>query len=486
MSRAKITTFVGLVDSEDDLDISTAKGSKAAKKMPPAKKTRGATAGRPTKPSQTKQAAARSALTEKASNIAEKPGQGKGTKRPASDDIEEDQDSTEVTETSRTGRGRPRANKAPKVAEEEDELSQIQIEPVAPTRGRRGRKPKANVEVEVPETQPQEMDFKEIPETQQPVDMADTSTEPVEQTKALPRMDLPPIPTPRRHQSRVLSSPSRKTTSTSESEQSDSALRRRLGELTRKYDNLEAKYRDLREIAVQEAERNFDRLQKQSEERANTDKQLIATLKAKLAADSELAKDVERLRKQLEDSQNKVDELQGKLEGAQSSLTESKTEIKTLSTKLTAARSAEPAPVKVPGSAMKNVHGNNRHQPGGAEAAAQLAQKKELLQKKENLYGDLTGLLVCGVKREKDEEVFDCVQTGRNGTLHFKLAAGTEGDSDQFADEQFMYKPQLDSDRDQELIDLLPDYLVEEITFPRLHAAKFYSRVVKALNESPE
>lgn len=49
-----------------------------------------------------------------------------------------------------------------------------------------------------------------------------------------------------------------------------------------------------------------------------------------------------------------------------------------------------------------------------------------------------------------------------------------------------MYKPQLDDRRDNELIELLPDYLVEEITFPRPHAAKFYSRVLKSLTEKLE
>lgn len=129
-----------------------------------------------------------------------------------------------------------------------------------------------------------------------------------------------------------------------------------------------------------------------------------------MASETAIAKDAEHLRKQLEDSQKTIEELQGKLNGAQSSLAEAKTEIKTLSTKLTAARSAETANVKVPGSAMKSSHANNRHVANAAEAAAQLANKKE------NLYGDLTGLLVCGVKRENEEEVFDCVQTGRNGS----------------------------------------------------------------------
>jgi len=76
--------------------------------------------------------------------------------------------------------------------------------------------------------------------------------------------------------------------------------------------------------------------------------------------------------------------------------------------------------------------------------------------------------------------------TDSTAALHFKLAVSADGSSDKFDDAQFIYIPQLGSARDEELIDLLPDYLVEEITFPRLHAAKFYSRVVKALSERPE
>lgn len=54
---------------------------------------------------------------------------------------------------------------------------------------------------------------------------------------------------------------------------------------------------------------------------------------------------------------------------------------------------------------------------------------------------------------------------------------------DSYEDVQFTYKPQLDKDRDGELIEMLPDYLREEITFPRPHASKFYSRVTKSLTE---
>ncbi|KAL1838186.1 hypothetical protein VTK73DRAFT_4431 [Phialemonium thermophilum] len=110
-----------------------------------------------------------------------------------------------------------------------------------------------------------------------------------------------------------------------------------------------------------------------------------------------------------------------------------------------------------------------------------------LMQMKEDLYGDLTGLIVRAVKREGGEDVFDCIQTGRNGTLHFKLSiANDAASSEAFDDAQYLYMPQLDPARDADLIAVLPDYLVEEISFPRAHAAKFYARVMKSLNERPE
>lgn len=48
---------------------------------------------------------------------------------------------------------------------------------------------------------------------------------------------------------------------------SDPAIRRKLGEMTKKFENLDLKYRNLREIGVKEAEANFEKLKKQSEEK---------------------------------------------------------------------------------------------------------------------------------------------------------------------------------------------------------------------------
>jgi len=67
--------------------------------------------------------------------------------------------------------------------------------------------------------------------------------------------------------------------------------------------------------------------------------------------------------------------------------------------------------------------------------------------------------------------------------LHFKLSAANEHSSEGYADAECGYVPQLDPSRDASLIDVLPDYLTEEISFPRKDAAKFYARVVRALTD---
>ena len=144
--------------------------------------------------------------------------------------------------------------------------------------------------------------------------------------------------------------------------------------------------------------------------------QLIASLKAELAAQKEEAKEAARLKKQLEASEAKLDEVQTRVTSLTTSLSESRTEIKALNMKLTAARSAEASAIAkaVPGSAMKG---------GGGSAAllkansASTQQATQLAQMKEDLYSDLTGLIVRSVKRDGGEDVYDCLQTGRNGSM---------------------------------------------------------------------
>jgi len=224
---------------------------------------------------------------------------------------------------------------------------------------------------------------------------------------------------------------------------------------------------------------------------------LIATLKADVAAQTALAKDSSGLKKKLDTQKNEIASLQAQLAKMTITLSEAQSENKTLSAKLaanrTAAASVESTASKVTSSAVK---ANGGIRMVGSAEAAQVAQAAQL---KEDIYSDLTGLIIRSVKREAEEDIFDCIQTGRNGSksesqilhenrltqtaLHFKLAAGNEKSAESYDDVQCSYIPQLDPSRDRALMELLPDYLVDEITFPRPQAAKFYARVVKALTE---
>ncbi|RDA85603.1 hypothetical protein CP532_0904 [Ophiocordyceps camponoti-leonardi (nom. inval.)] len=250
---------------------------------------------------------------------------------------------------------------------------------------------------------------------------------------------------------------------------SDVSTRRRLGELNKRHENLKIRHRNLRDVGVKSAEANFDRLKKQAEGNIAVSNHLIQQLKVDLAAQTALAEQGESLRQQLERSEANAESLQAAVDKLTADLNAARQEISTLSVKLTVNRNAE-------SSVKKSAARSN----AAVDKAGLLIHTAKA---KEDLYGDLTGLIVRGLSQGEDEDMFDCIQTGRNGTLHFKLASERRGPSDSYDDVQLTYKPQLDESRDQGLIQLLPDYLVEEITFSRSHASKFYHRVIRSLSE---
>jgi len=141
---------------------------------------------------------------------------------------------------------------------------------------------------------------------------------------------------------------------------------------------------------------------------------LIASLKADVAAQTALAKDSSGMKRKLDSQKNEIAALQAQLAKMTISLSEAQSENKTLSAKLaanrTAAASVESTTTKVPSSAVKASGGIRMV---GSAEAAQAAQAAQL---KEDIYSDLTGLLIRGVKRDAEEDVFDCIQTGRNGS----------------------------------------------------------------------
>ncbi|PQK09698.1 hypothetical protein BB8028_0002g00220 [Beauveria bassiana] len=261
--------------------------------------------------------------------------------------------------------------------------------------------------------------------------------------------------------------------SRSQSTQEDNdVLERRLRDMTKKYENLEGRYTELREVGVKSAERNYEKLRKQADENAATANELITTLKEELAAQRQALSDADSLRVQLQDSQSNAQDLSDRIKELTSSLAEADRQVKALNVKLAASRGAPGS--AVPGSAIK-----------GSAARAWTGQSElvHAAHAKEDLYADLTGLIIQGVKQHGSEDVFDCIQTGRNGTLHFKLAIAGSSSTLRYEDSLVKYNPQLQSDRDADLIARLPNYLREEIEFQRPQVANFYSKVVKALRE---
>jgi hypothetical protein len=215
----------------------------------------------------------------------------------------------------------------------------------------------------------------------------------------------------------------RRAGSTSDTERCDPVLRRKLGDMTKKYESLNVKYQDLREIGLKEAERNFDRLKKQSEERiagkpcricteisyspSTASEKLIASLKGDVAAHISSSKESRDLKKKVQSQTAEISALRSQIAQLTASVAQTQSENKTLSAKLAVNRTsaAENAANKAPGTAVK-PNGGIRMM-GGADATAQL---------KENLYSDLTGLIIRSVKQEAEDDVFDCIQTGRNGS----------------------------------------------------------------------
>jgi hypothetical protein len=141
---------------------------------------------------------------------------------------------------------------------------------------------------------------------------------------------------------------------------------------------------------------------------------LIASLKADLAKQQTQMKESRELKKLIDTQDAKISSLEVKVAQLNSALSEAHVENKSLSTKLAANRSVatsvESINARAPGSAAK-VNGGIRMM-----GSAEVAQAVQTAQLKENLYSDLTGLIIRDVKREDGDDVYDCIQTGRNGS----------------------------------------------------------------------
>lgn len=286
---------------------------------------------------------------------------------------------------------------------------------------------------------------KEIPETQaEPMEMEPSSL-PVDEDAIPQSVYRQPSnfqTAPKIRQPSVLR---RRAGSASDTERTsnDPTLRRKLGDLTKKFDNLELKYNNLREVGIEEAKTNFSNLKAQSEAKTKTANDLIASLRKDISHQKSLAQESRLLTQQISTKDSDIATLHEKNTLLTTSLQEAQNEIKALHAKLSNVRSASSAvesvqASKTPGSAIKGKATQRTVMMGSAEAAQ--AARVALL--KEDLYSDLTGLIIRGVEKgpapsdksmicdksmiAADEtgnlirieaDIYDCIQTGRNGSM---------------------------------------------------------------------
>ncbi|RPA87816.1 hypothetical protein BJ508DRAFT_410506 [Ascobolus immersus RN42] len=342
-------------------------------------------------------------------------------------------------------------------AEEEPEEEEEEEKAPAPKPTRKGRGKK---EVVAPEP------AKVIPESQ----YDDTLSE-------------PPKPTPKETSRRTgnVKSPEQDSTSSDGVEvkqevvkvkKENSELRQHLDELT-----------GLRET---EAEKQLAAYKKNSKARLEAADATIKALQASLKEHEGVLAQLRNMEKKINARDIRISELEEETTSMEKKLELQKQECTSLSRKL-AARPVAPA---VPAANAINAKGGKH----GAVAPV-LHCDPWVAEAKEDFYSDLTGLAILSVKKDKNDEgepvkVYECLATGKAGTLHFKLllldeTAESRAQANYDAEVQITYIPLLNMERDKAVIEQMPDYLQEEIQFARNSLPKFYSKIETILNPKP-
>jgi hypothetical protein len=280
----------------------------------------------------------------------------------------------------------------------------------APAKSKATTKSRATKRAPEPEPEPESM----IMETQADPEPEEMDIEESIEVDEIPETaPPPPRPTVRRQpRGARQESVTRRAGSVSDTER-DPVLRRKLGEITKKLEAMTAKYDNLKDVATSSRDSNFELLKKRTEQTAKDQDAVIKALKQQITEMQSRSSDITSMRRDMAKLEKENARLAAENKSANASLTSVQNENKTLSTKLAAARSSAPPESKnAPGSAMK-ARGTGVVLPGTAEAA----KEAQLKQQKIDLYSDLTNLVVVGVKKgEEGEDIYDCLQTGRNGS----------------------------------------------------------------------
>ncbi|KAG5439101.1 hypothetical protein PCANB_001400 [Pneumocystis canis] len=218
---------------------------------------------------------------------------------------------------------------------------------------------------------------------------------------------------------------------------------KRLEEATRKMEEYEKRYKCLKDLRQTEVELNFLAYREAAESRFKVSQALIDSLTEDIDAKDKKLNDLLLYMNDFKAKKQEFEKLSEKLKSTEQALSRANSRISYLNSKLSSRSNAS------------------------------------IVQLKEELYSDLTGLLIRDVKSDSKKTVFDCLQTGRNGTLHFKLSLFADPSCQ--SQERFSYTPLFNEERDASLLNCLPDYLTDEIIFEKDQAA--ISRLVSYVSE---
>lgn len=248
-------------------------------------------------------------------------------------------------------------------------------------------------------------------EEEEVVERVQSNFAPVKAGRPIPRPQLVTESGSARKKMRAEVTEHARNHASSETSKSDSELRRRLGEITRKCEAIDLKYRKLKDVGIHEATNNVERMRKQCENITEASNRLVTSLKKELAAQALLVAESKKHEQCAQKYEEEVKRLQTENRDAASQLTTAHQEIKALQVKL-ATLKASAADFKVPAPATKSASTQKTLIVASGNDVAQIAQLKV------DLYGDLTGLIVRSVKKTEEGDTYDCIQTGRNGSKY--------------------------------------------------------------------
>ncbi|KAG0214475.1 hypothetical protein BGX28_001929 [Mortierella sp. GBA30] len=223
-------------------------------------------------------------------------------------------------------------------------------------------------------------------------------------------------------------------------------------DLAAAYDDLNAKYKHLKQLRMTEAERLLEEYRTKLEEVTQSAENYRAQMEPQLES---ALRTQDKLRDNNEIKNAQVRTLQRQLRECEENFQQIEQEKR----------------VNAKTAAMEAVLASPDVTPDSAAAVSSL-----------KMYENLTGFKIMPrdiyprSNKEKPPTIWDCEHSGLHGTLRFTLTYD-------YANNDVTYCPNIDKKRDARLLKNLPDYLMEEIEFKRQFESKLFWRILNFNND---